>query len=211
MFKRWLAKPPGTFNYRFDDGLRVQVSPIRPEHAPRFEAGYQQLSEASRRMRFFGQLSGLSSKQLEFLTRPDGRLHIAYGALNLAQPEEPGVGVARCIRLDGDSRIAEVGITILDQYQGRGVGQLLHACLHRAGHAAGLKQFLYDVAAENERFIRHLQALGARQVSRDRDVVRLMMPVYGNARSITVATPSASRFKALLDAVAAAEPALPLA
>ncbi|ROH93202.1 N-acetyltransferase [Stagnimonas aquatica] len=211
MFKRWLAKPPGTFNYRFDDGLRVQVSPVRPEHAPRFEAGYQQLSEASRRMRFFGQLSGLSSKQLEFLTRPDGRLHLAYGALNLAQPEEPGVGVARCIRLDGDSRIAEVGITILDQYQGRGVGQLLHACLHRAGHVAGLKQFIYDVSADNERFIRHLLALGARQVSRDRDVVRLMMPVYGSGRAVHSGTASAAHFKTLLEAVAAAEPATPLA
>jgi len=207
MFKRWLAKPPGTFNYHFDDGLRVQVSPIRPEHAPRFEAGYQQLSEASRRMRFFGQLSGLSSKQLEFLTRPDGRLHIAYGALSLAQPEEPGVGVARCIRLDGDSRIAEIGITILDQYQGRGVGQLLHACLHRAGHMAGLKQFIYDVSADNERFIRHLQALGARQVSRDRDVVRLMLPVLGRGNALSTHTAAAGRLRRLLDAVAAAKPA----
>jgi len=210
MFLRWFAKPPGTFNHRFADGLHVQVAPVTPAHAPRFEAGYQRLSEQSRRMRFFGQVSSLSSRQLEFLTRPDGRLHIAYAALDLAAPEEPGIGVGRCIRLDGDSKIAEVALTILDDYQGRGVGLLLHACLHRAAAAAGLKQFIYDVSAENDRFIRHLLALGARQVSRDRDVVRLMLPVFGRASALRAVGGTARRFREALDAVATAEPAPPL-
>lgn len=211
MLHRWLAKPPGTFNHRFDDGLQVQVAPVSPAHAPRFEAGYQKLSEQSRRMRFFGQISSLSSRQLEFLTRPDGRLHIAYAALDLSAPQEPGVGVGRCIRLDGDSKIAEVALTILDDYQGRGVGLLLHASLHLAAYAAGLQQFIYDVSAENERFARHLLALGARQVSRDRDVVRLMMPVLGRPASRPPGSAAARRLQGLLAQVSVAEPAPPVA
>ena len=207
MFKRWFAKPPGTFNHAFADGLRVQVTPVTPAHAPRFEAGYQKLSEESRRMRFFGQVSGLSSRQLEFLTRPDGHLHIAYAALDLSAPDEPGVGVGRCIRLDRDSKIAEVALTILDDYQARGVGLLLHASVHLAAYAAGVEQFLYDVSAENDRFIRHLLGLGARQISRDRDVVRLMLPVHGGAKAVRATSSSAGRFKQSLAAVAAAEPA----
>lgn len=211
MFQRWFARPPGTFDLDLDSGLRVQVAPVTPAHAARFEAGYQRLSEQSRRMRFFGQVSSLSSRQLEFLTRPDGRLHIAYAALDRSAPEEPGVGVGRCIRLDGDSKIAEMALTVLDDYQGRGVGLLLHACLHRAGYAAGLRQFLYDVSAENDRFIHHLQQLGARQVSRDRDVVRLMLPVCGHGAAVPGRVTVAHRLAALIDAVAAAKPATPLA
>ena len=210
MFQRWFAKPPGTFDHVLADGLRVQVAPVVPAHAPRFEAGYQKLSEQSRRMRFFGQVSSLSSRQLEFLTRPDGRLHIAYAAINADLPDEPGLGVGRCIRLDGDSKIAEVALTILDDYQGRGVGGLLHAALHRAGYAAGLRQFLYDVSAENERFIHHLLALGARQVSRDRDGVRLMLPVCGDGRAVPGRERAARRLGQLIDAVAAAPAAAPL-
>ena len=210
MFQRWFAKPPGTFNHTFADGLQVQVAPVTSAHAPRFEAGYQRLSEQSRRMRFFGQVSNLSSRPLGFLTRPDRQLHNAYAALDVGAPQEPGVGVGRCIRLDRDSKIAEVALTILDDYQGRGVGLLLHATLHRAAYAVGLKQFLYDVAAENERFIRHLLALGARQVSRDRDVVRLMLPVLGRGSAVGAHTAAAGQLRRLLDAVAAAEPARPL-
>ena len=210
MFQHWFAKPPGTFDHVLADGLRVQVAPVVPAHAPRFEAGYQRLSEQSRRMRFFGQVSSLSSRQLEFLTRPDGRLHIAYAAINADLPDEPGLGVGRCIRLDGDSKIAEVALTILDDYQGRGVGGLLHATLHRAGHAAGLRQFIYDVSSENERFIHHLLALGARQVSRDRDGVRLMLPVCGSGRAVPGRERAARQLGRLIDAVAAAPAAVPL-
>ena len=209
MLKRLFAKTlPSPFNFQLPDGLAVQVAVVSPAHAPRFVLGYEKLSEQSRRMRFFGQVSGLSSKQLAFLTKPDGRNHIAYAALDLSMPEEPGAGVARCIRLDGDSKIAEVAITILDAYQARGVGLLLHACLHVAAHAVGVQQFIYDVSAENDRFIHHLQALGARQVSRDRDVVRLMLPVCGSASKVKGEAAAARRFAEMLSSVAAAKPAV---
>ena len=55
------------------DGTPMLARPIRPDDAPRFVAGYEKLSERSRRLRFFGQVSSLSSRQLDFLTAPDGR------------------------------------------------------------------------------------------------------------------------------------------
>lgn len=201
MFSSWLprASLPATGLLRtLPDGLQVLVRPVVPEDAPRFIAGYERLSEQSRRLRFFGQVSGISSRQLEFLSRPDGRNHLAWAALNAEAPDEPGVAVARCIRLDADSRIAEVAITVIDEYQNRGVGLLLHACLHRAAHPAGIRQFIYDVSAENSRFIQHLLALGARQVSRDHQVVRLMLPVFRNARAVPAGSPSAERMKLLM-------------
>lgn len=205
---RWRRRPPpAEFDVTLASGLSLQVGVVTPAHAERFTAGYGQLSEHSRRMRFFGQVSSLSSKQLEFLTRPDGRNHIAYAALDLDRPTEPGVGVARAIRLDEDSQIAEVALTILDAYQHRGAGLLLHAAVHLHAAAVGIEQFLYDVSPDNPRFVEHLVALGATKISQDHDRVRLRLRVCGGPGEITAATSAAERFRAMLSLVAAAQPA----
>lgn len=206
-FTRWLRRlPPSSFDVTLPDGLAVQVGFVTPAHAPRFTAGYGQLSEQSRRMRFFGQVSSLSSKQVEFLTKPDGRNHIAYAALDLSQPNEPGIGVARAIRLDADSQIAEVALTILDAYQGRRAGLLLHAAVHVHAASVGIEQFLYDVSVENTRFIDHLVALGAAKVSQDHDAVRLRLPVCGKPDQVVARSSAAAHFRDMLQTVVAAQP-----
>lgn len=209
---RWLRRiPPPTFNAQLPDGLSVQVGFVVPAHAPRFTAGYEQLSDQSRRMRFFGQVSSLSSKQLAFLTQPDGRNHIAYAALDLQHPEQPGVGVARAIRLDTDSQIAEVALTILDSYQHRGAGLLLHAAVHVHAAGVGIEQFLYDVSTENLRFVQHLLALGAVRVSQDHDVVRLRMAVVAKPEAVTGRSTAAAHFRDMIKLVIAAKPAQAIA
>lgn len=210
--KRWLRGiPPPTFNAHLPGDFGVQVGFVLPAHAQRFTAGYEQLSEQSRRMRFFGQVSSLSSKQLAFLTRPDGRNHIAYAALDLQRPDVPGIGVARAIRLDTDSKIAEVALTIIDSYQHRGVGLLLHAAVHVHAASAGIEQFLYDVSTENTRFVHHLLALGAIKVSQDHDVVRLRLPVMAKPEAVTGQSTAAVRFRDMLALVIAAKPAKAIA
>ncbi len=209
---RWLRRPPpDTFDTELPDGLLVQVGFVTPAHAPRFTAGYAQLSEQSRRMRFFGQVSSLSSRQLEFLTQPDGRNHIAYAALDRSQPAEPGIGVVRAIRLDADSKIAEMALTILDAYQHRGAGLLLHAAVHVHAASVGIEQLLYDVSVENSRFIDHLLALGAVKVSHEQDAVRLRLPVMARPQAVTAETPAAANFRAMLGVVLDAQPAVAIA
>jgi len=209
LLNKWFRRiPPAAFDVNLPSGLNVQVAFVTPAHAPRFTAGYEHLSEQSRRMRFFGQISSLSSKQLEFLTRPDGRNHIAYAALDLDKPDEPGVGVVRAIRLDADSKIAEVALTILDAYQHRGAGLLLHAAVHVHAAAVGIEQFLYDVSPENVRFIAHLAALGAVKVSHDHDIVRLRLPVHGKGAAMQASTRAAADFRAMLKRVQDAQTTL---
>jgi hypothetical protein len=208
---RWLRyTPPAAFNVVLPSGLPLQVAFVTPAHAHRFTAGYERLSEHSRRMRFFGQVSSLSSKQLEFLTQPDGKNHMAYAALDLDHADDPGVGVVRAIRLDADSKIAEVALTILDHYQRRGAGLLLHAAVHVHAASVGIEQFLYDVSTENERFVQHLLALGAVRVSQDKDVIRLRLPVARKPESVRGESPAAERFRQMLKLVLAAEAAVPV-
>jgi hypothetical protein len=169
---------PAEFDFDLADGIRARVRPIRPMDSVRFERGYPRLSEASRRARFFGQSSAMSQTQLHFLTAVDQVRHVAWGAMNANNLDEPGIGIARYIALSPTSAVAEVALTILDQYQHKGAGSLLHACLHLTAARHGFKKFVYDVSQDNIRFLRNLKAIGATQIDVAEHIVRLEMPVY---------------------------------
>jgi hypothetical protein len=169
---------PAEFDFELAGGLRARVRPIRPMDSVRFERGYPKLSEASRRARFFGQASALSQTQLHFLTAVDQVRHVAWGALNADDLDDPGIGIARYIAMSPTSTTAEVALTILDAYQHRGAGSLLHACLHLTAARHGFRTFVYDVSQDNVRFLRNLKAIGANQIDVAEHIVRLEMPVY---------------------------------
>lgn len=206
---RRLLRPralPSQFDFDLASGLTARVRPIRPEDAARFERGYPRLSETSRRQRFFGQASALSRTQLRFLTEIDQVRHVAWGALNLADLDEPGIGIGRYIAIDGRPGMAEVALTILDAYQHRGAGSLLHACLHLSGARHGFRRFVYDVSQDNVRFLRHLKAIGAAQVEIAEHIVRLEMPVYSRPAQL-LRTPAGERFAEVLRRLAKLRPA----
>src|SRR5207247_221841 len=123
------------------DGSYVRVRPIRPEDRERLRVGLHQLSAASRYHRFLAALSELSAEQLRYLTEVDQVNHLAWIALDPALAGEPAVGVARCIRVPEDPAMAEVAVTVLDAYQGRGLGTLLLGLLSRSAAAQGIRTF----------------------------------------------------------------------
>lgn len=196
MFRAWRTpRLPAALEYRLDDGLPILVRPLRPEDAPRLREGFARLSQLARRRRFpQGNPDVLSDAQIEQLVRADQADHVAWGAANLEQPQEPGIGIARYWRLNGEPRAADVAITILDEYQGRGAGFVLQACLHLSAHRQGIRTFYYDVASDNERIIRHLKLLGAGHAGRADNIDRLALPVYRRAADVPDGNEIARRF-----------------
>ena len=89
--------------------------------------------------RFFAQVAELSPKQLDFLTHPDHRSHEAWGALDSKFAEPTGIGVARYIAMPERPGVAEVALTVVDDYQRIGAGSLLHACLHLTASRACMR------------------------------------------------------------------------
>src|SRR3546814_1543188 len=71
-----------------------------------------------------------------------------------------------------------------DEYQGRGAGFVLQACLHLTAWKNGIRTFYYDVASDNDRIIRHLKLLGATHAGRADNIDRLELPVYRRARDV---------------------------
>ncbi|HVT33984.1 MAG TPA: GNAT family N-acetyltransferase [Nevskiaceae bacterium] len=178
----WFATPQlhPAFRYALDDGTPILVRPLKPDDAPRLREGFRQLSQLARRRRGLD-INELSDEQLRELTTLDMRDRAAFGAANLEKPDEPGIGIARYHRVNGEPRAADVQITIADDYQGRGAGFVLQACLHLTAHASGIRTLYYDVASDNDRILKHLKLLGARHAGRADNIDRLSMPVYCRA------------------------------
>ena len=80
-------------------------------------------------MRFLtGNKNELSPAELRYFTEIDHHDHEALGAVDRANGR--GVGVARYVRSLEDSQTAELAVTVVDEWQGRGLGtELVVNCL----------------------------------------------------------------------------------
>lgn len=159
------------------DGTRAVVRPIEPDDKPRLQQGLHLLSPRSRYLRFFTYVDHLTAEQLRYLTEVDYRDHMAWVALNPDTPDEPGMGVARYVRLDDDPTVAEAAVTVLDRYQGKGLGSVLLRLLSETAAANGIHTFRNYVLAQNTAMLALLDESGATRTPEGDGVYRIDVPV----------------------------------
>jgi len=143
---------------RLRDGSEIMIRPIDPSKKESFLAGFAELSPQSRYRRFLSPMPRLDPKSVDYLTVVDHHDHEALIALS--QDEEP-VGVARYIRSRGDPTTAEVAVTVVDPWQGRGAGSALLALLAARAREEGITTFRAICLAENRAMLDLLHALGS--------------------------------------------------
>jgi RimJ/RimL family protein N-acetyltransferase len=145
------------------DGSAVRIRQVRSTDAPLLADGFARLSPRSRRMRFLGAKTTLSAAELRYYTAVDHHDHEAIGALS---PDGRGVGIARYIRDADDPQAAEIAVTIVDDWQHRGLGtELLTRLSDRARHV-GIHRFTALTDAENAAVAGLARKLGARLAGR---------------------------------------------
>ncbi|MCG7903916.1 MAG: GNAT family N-acetyltransferase [Candidatus Thiodiazotropha weberae] len=124
-----------------NNGIQCRVQPcVEPNtrHTTEFlkkqiEIGFRHMSARSRFSRFAAALDHLTDQQLDYLTDLDGKDRVAWCASITREDEESGIGIARYINIPNEAKMAEFAITIVDDYQGQGVGyQLLNKLLETA-------------------------------------------------------------------------------
>jgi RimJ/RimL family protein N-acetyltransferase len=164
-----------TVRVELRDGSIAVVRPIRPDDREAVRAGFAQLSEQSRFQRFMTGISELSERDLDYLTGVDHHDHEAL----IAFEEDSGspAGVARFVRLD-DGVAAEAAVTVIDEFQGRGLGTSLLALLAERAREEGIERFTALLLAANRQMLDVLEALGpARVVSRDTTVIEVEVDI----------------------------------
>ena len=159
------------------DGTRALLRPILPTDRDRIARGMQELSPRSRLLRFHAPIDHLTDEQLRYLTEVDYDNHCAWVALDADHPDEPGMGVARYVRLEDEPDVAEAAVTVVDRYQGRGLGTLLLAVLAATAVARGLKVFRNYVLTDNDTMLDLFDRLGAHRVDEGYGVYRIDAPL----------------------------------
>lgn len=149
--------PAADGRIRLRDGSEILIRQIQAEDKELLRAGFEHLSPESRYRRFFTPINRLTASQLAYFTEVDHHDHEALLALDGVGV---GVGVARYIRLADRPDTAEVAVTVVDDWHGRGVAaELLRRLVERAA-AQGIERFSATCLAENHDIVEVLSALG---------------------------------------------------
>jgi len=129
------------------DGSRVLLRPISAEDKPLLAASFERLGAESRYRRFFTTKPRLSEAELEDLVDVDHHDRVAVVAIDRAGGDL--IGVARYIRSSDDPELAEVAVTVADEWQGRGLGRALLGRLTYLARRAGIRRFAALVQKDN--------------------------------------------------------------
>lgn len=164
-------RPPLTATFTHHD-VEVELLPLRPQHRGVLAEAFGQLSERSRYLRFMAPITELSPSELDYLTDLDMVERFAWALLVEGRP----AAVGRYARTTTSPSVAEVGITVLDEFQGRGLGRLLIEALAVVAGQAGFSTFEFEVLAENTAMISVLEKLSAQLVP-DGPVVHGRLPL----------------------------------
>ena len=137
------------------DGSVVLIRQVQSGDAPLLADGFARLSAESRQLRFLTGKANLTPAELRYFTEIDHHDHEALGALNPVDGR--GLGVARYIRDAHDQEGAEVAVTVIDDWQRRGLATELLNRLADRGRQEGIRHFTALVSAENAAVVGLLQ------------------------------------------------------
>ena len=145
---------------RLSDGERVHLRLMQPGDKAMLVEAFERLSPDSRYARFMAPKTRITDAELRYLTEVDGIDHFAIGAIkrHLVSKDE-GVGSARFVRLPDRPDVAEPAVTVVDSYQGKGLGSMLLQRLIEAALERGVRWFSVELLAENTASRKMIEAL----------------------------------------------------
>ncbi len=130
------------------DHSKVVIRPIRVEDAAAERVFIESMSPQARRYRFLGQMQHPSNELIEQLTGLDYVRDLAFAAVVHDDARDKFVGVSR-YSTSSDGTACECAITVLDDWQNKGLGAILMKHLIDVARARGIKQMWSIDSAEN--------------------------------------------------------------
>jgi RimJ/RimL family protein N-acetyltransferase len=156
------------------DGLRVEIRALQQRDRAGFLAAVAHTSCESLYSRFFYVKRGFTERETDYFLNVDFIDHVAL----VAVVEEAGrsviVGGARYIVQRPGT--AEVAFTVVDQYQGLGIGTALMRHLSVIAHTARLRELIAEVLPWNEAMLKVLARSGfPLETKRESDVIHVAL------------------------------------
>jgi RimJ/RimL family protein N-acetyltransferase len=143
---------------RLRGGGPVTIRALRLDDRERLLAAVASSSTQSLYRRFFAPKRSFTEREIAFFLDVDFIDHLALVAV-LNEADRPLiVGGARCVVVQPGR--AEVAFTVVDSYQGQGIGALLMRHLAAIARQAGIKELVADVLADNIPMLRVFEKSG---------------------------------------------------
>src|SRR6476659_4979019 len=137
------------------DGSRVEIRALRPDDRAAVLAAVDHTSSKSLYRRFFAARRSFTESEIALFLNVDFTSHVALVA---AVRHDDGGG--RYIMLQPGH--AEAAFTVVDQYQGRGLGAVLLRHLAAVARDAGIHEFVAEVLPDNMPMLKVFEHSGLR-------------------------------------------------
>jgi len=158
------------------DGSHIRIRQGHHTDRDLLLQGFERLSPNSRYRRFLAPMPELNESMVRYLTEIDHHDHEAMIALDEATGE--GIGVARYVRDPNQPHVAEIAVTVIDDWQRRGVGTLLLEVISARAREAGITTFTALMLATNANMMDLLKQLGPlRIIDQEAGTVEIAVPI----------------------------------
>ena len=128
------------------DGRPVEIRALRPDDRTDFLAAIGRVREESLRRRFLGPRRFFSEPEIAYFLNVDFVEHVALVAVVEEDGHPTIVGGGRYIVLRPGQ--AEIGFTVVDQYQRQGIGTALMRHLAMIAREVGLRELIAEVLTD---------------------------------------------------------------
>ena len=144
--------------HELDDGAGVRLRLTRPTDAALVRDFLERLSPATRHRRFLHAMPAVSDSTVRYFTFYDPRERITFAATELIDGVERIVGLADAAFVE--TGLAEIGVVVGDEHQGRGLGKLLSEAVAMLAIKRGATHLKAEMLAGNAPMIRLFERLG---------------------------------------------------
>jgi GNAT superfamily N-acetyltransferase len=144
------------------DGSHVRIRQGHRTDRQLLMRGFERLGPESRYRRLLSPMHALGDRAVRYMTELDHHDHEAMIALD--ERGEEGLGDAFYVRDARRPDTAEVAVTVLDEWQGRGLGTLLLEVLSARALDEGVGRFTALMLARNQAMMDLFERLGQVQV-----------------------------------------------
>jgi RimJ/RimL family protein N-acetyltransferase len=152
--------PEGLETYRTTDaGVKLLLRPVKICDEPLLKDLFYALSDESRYRRFITYRKDMPHERLQGFLVIDYQREMEILAVVDHKGQEELVGIGQ-YSIDEFSHLADVAFIVRDDYQNKGVGQVLLSYLIHLANKQGLRGFTADVLVDNKAMLHLFEKMG---------------------------------------------------
>jgi GNAT superfamily N-acetyltransferase len=148
--------------FTIQDGTTIAIGLAGPEDEQRLIKGFNKLSLQTKLYRFHYGKNKLSTSEKDYLLNIDNYNHLAIGAVDVDKDQDVGIGMIRYIRDKYEPWKAEVALTVIDEYQNKGIGTYLYNEIIEYACKNDIRLLINYVMKENAIVLKVLKQFGGK-------------------------------------------------